>query len=181
MLVQRLTPRPLQRLNQGNTEFVRSQVIVRIIVRDTIWNRTRPRTHVQTQHTRDLISAQKASHKHNNKDLSHLGQLSPSGRVKYERYISSTKGTSHPPLVHPHTAWLWGRNSSGVYIPCIYLPDESYRRWLRSLLCLCDVSRALMNLVRWFFSLRRTPVYVWRASVGNKTNLSGLSCHYKFH
>ena len=35
----------------------------------TIWNRTRPRALVQNQHTMELISARKMSHKTNNKDL----------------------------------------------------------------------------------------------------------------
>ena len=37
--------------------------------------------------------------------------------------------------------------SGGVYVPCIYtcMPGESYRRRLGSLLCLCDVFRALIT------------------------------------
>ena len=38
----------------------------------SFWNRTRPRALVQNQHTRELISAQKTSHKQNNTDLSRL-------------------------------------------------------------------------------------------------------------
>ena len=45
----------------------------------------------QNQHTRELISAQKTSHKH--KDPCHLQQLSTGMRVS-TRYINSTKGTS---------------------------------------------------------------------------------------
>ena len=47
--------------------------------------------------------------------------------------------------------YLRGCISGGVYVPYIYMPGESYRRQLRSLLLyLCYVFRALMNsLVRW--------------------------------
>ena len=41
-------------------------------VRLSIWNRVRPRVHGQNQHARELIGHQKTSHKHNNKDLSHI-------------------------------------------------------------------------------------------------------------
>ena len=43
------------------------------------------------QHTRELISARKMSHKHNNKDLSRLGWLLTGMRVN-TRYIKSTRG-----------------------------------------------------------------------------------------
>ena len=46
-----------------------------------IWNRTQPRALVQNQHTRELISVRKKSHKHINKDLSHLQLLSPGMHV----------------------------------------------------------------------------------------------------
>ena len=36
---------------------------------DKIWNRMRPRVPVQNQQTKEVISTQKTSHKHNNKDL----------------------------------------------------------------------------------------------------------------
>ena len=59
----------------------------------------RPRTAIHIylagqrfQHTRELISAQKTSHKHNNKDVSRL-RLSP-GICVNTRYINSTRGTS---------------------------------------------------------------------------------------
>ena len=38
----------------------------------TVWRRTRPRALLQNQHTRELISAPKTSHKHSNIDLSRL-------------------------------------------------------------------------------------------------------------
>ena len=38
-------------------------------LRRPIWNRTRPRVLVQNQHTRELISAWKMSHRHHNKDI----------------------------------------------------------------------------------------------------------------
>jgi len=38
----------------------------------SVCNRMRPRALVQNQHARELISTQKTSHKHSNKDLSHL-------------------------------------------------------------------------------------------------------------
>ena len=48
---------------------------------------------VQNQHARELINAQKSSHKRNNKDRSCLRELSPGMRVN-ARYINSTRGTS---------------------------------------------------------------------------------------
>ena len=47
----------------------------------------------QNQHTRELISAQKTSHKHNHKDLCRLQKLSTGMQVS-TRYINSTRGTS---------------------------------------------------------------------------------------
>ena len=38
-----------------------------------------------------------------------------------------------------------------MYLVFSHMPGESYNRWLRSLLCLCDIFGALMNsLVCWF-------------------------------
>ena len=45
------------------------------------------------QHTREITSVQKTSHKHNNKDLSYLRYLSPVTRVN-TKYINSTRVTS---------------------------------------------------------------------------------------
>ena len=53
------------------------------------------------------------------------------------RYINSTRGTPR------------GRNSGGVYVPCIYM--HAWRE-LSLLLCLYDVFRAIINsLVCWFY------------------------------
>ena len=51
------------------------------------------RVEMKTQHTRELISARKTSHKYNNKDLRRLQYLSPGMRVN-TRYINSTRATS---------------------------------------------------------------------------------------
>ena len=48
---------------------------------------------ILNQHTREIISAPKMSHKHDKKDLSRLRSLSPGVRVN-SRYINSTTGTS---------------------------------------------------------------------------------------
>ena len=49
--------------------------------------------HSCSQHARELITAWKTSHKHNNKDLSRLWQLSPGMHVN-TRDMNSTRGTS---------------------------------------------------------------------------------------
>ena len=49
---------------------------------------------VKNQHTKELISTRKTSHKHSNKDLSHLQQPSP-GMQAHTRYMNSTRGTSN--------------------------------------------------------------------------------------
>ena len=77
-----------------------------------------PRALVQNQHTRELISAQKTSHKHNNKDPSRL------------------KGASFFEDVHL---------VEFMRLVFTRMPGESYRRQLRSLLLgYCDVCRALI-------------------------------------
>ena len=111
----------------------------------------RPRTAIHIylagqrfQHTRELISAQMTSHKHNNKDVSRL-RLSPSICVN-TRYINSTRGTSSD------TQILRGTEDVPL-VEFMYLVftrmtiNESYgrRRLGSSLLCLCDVFRALIN------------------------------------
>ena len=63
------------------------------------------------KHTRELISARKTSHKHNNKDPSR----------------------EDLPMVE------------FMYLVFTRMQGESYRMRLRSLLCLCDVFRALIN------------------------------------
>ena len=60
---------------------------------DTVWNRKRPRSPLQNQQTRELISAWKSSHKHNNKDLSSIRWLSPGMQVN-KRCVNSTRSTS---------------------------------------------------------------------------------------
>ena len=103
----------------------------------------------QNQHARELISAGKTSHKHNSKDLSRL----PGTRVN-TRYINSIfEGvyvivfTHMPGETYTEDVPL----VAFVYLVCTRMPGESYRRLLGSLLCLCDVFRALINsLVCWF-------------------------------
>ena len=89
-------------------------------------------TKIQRQHTKELISTWKTSHKHNNKDLRCLQSLPPGMRVN-TRDINPTRGTFK-------------------YLVFIRMPRESYCGWLRSLLlCLYDIFCALINsLVYWF-------------------------------
>ena len=54
-------------------------------------------TSLHLLHTRGLICAWKSSHKHSNKDLSHLQKRSP-GMCVNTSYINSTRGTSMFPL-----------------------------------------------------------------------------------
>ena len=90
-----------------------------------IWNRMQPRVLAQNQHTRELISTRKMSHKHINKTLT--------WHVCHEDV----------PLVE------------FMYLVFTRIPGESYRWWLGSLLLhLCDVFRVLINsLVCWFRSI----------------------------
>ena len=101
----------------------------------TIWNRTSPSVLVQNQHTRELINARNMSHKHNNKDPSLLRYLSPGVRV-------NTRYSEDVPLVE------------FMYVVFTRMPGETpHRRPLRSLLCLCDVFRVLINslcVVCWY-------------------------------
>ena len=70
-------------------------------------------TEIQRQHTRELISTWKTSHKHNNEDLRCLRSLSPGMRVN-TRDVNPTRGTF----------------KSLVFTR---MPGESYCGWLRSL------------------------------------------------
>ena len=90
-----------------------------------IWNRMMPKAPVQNQHTRELISVWKTSHKRNSKDLICLLLLTPGMRVN-TRHINCTRGTS----------------SSGVYVPCIY----SHARWRTA------GDLGLVAVVMWCFS-----------------------------
>ena len=73
-------------------------------------------TEIQRQHTRELISTWKTSHKHNNKDLRCLRSLSP-GMWVNTRDINPTRGT------YKHLVFT-------------RMPGESYCGWLRSLFVL---------------------------------------------
>ena len=81
-----------------------------------IWNRTRPRALVQNQQTRELISARKTSHRHSNKDLIRLRELSP-GRGTSSK-INMTKRQYINRCV-------WWCTSGGVSVRCIY----THARW----------------------------------------------------
>ena len=63
----------------------------------SVWNSIHENAHFITslmnQHTRELISAWKTSHKHNNKDPSHQRKFS-AGMWVNPRYTNSTTGTS---------------------------------------------------------------------------------------
>jgi len=92
----------------------------------TIWNRTRPRALVQNQHTMELISARKMSHKNK--------QQRPED-VPLVEFM-------HLVLTRPEDVPL----VEFMHLVLTRMPCESYRRRLRSLLlCLCDVFRALFN------------------------------------
>ena len=75
----------------------------------------------QNQNTKELISPRKMSHKHNNKDLSRLRQLSPGMRVQTQ-YINATRGTSRgrsPVKMRNHSKFMllsWSHVQSCVYI-----------------------------------------------------------------
>ena len=99
-----------------------------------IWNRARPRGLVQNQHTRELISARKTSHKHNNTDLSRLRRLS-SGMHINTRYINSTSGT--PSAINSTRGTPSAINSTrgtSPYLVFTRMPGESYRRLYSCLL-----------------------------------------------
>ena len=122
-----------------------------VFIRTNLLNkrdRMRPRAHMQNQHRRELITAQKMSHKHKTKDPSRLRWLSPGMWVNI-RYTNSTSGKSS--FVRKYM------RSSVPLVEFMYLaftgmPGQSYCRRLGSLLlCLCDVFWALINsLVFWF-------------------------------
>ena len=96
---------------------------------------------VKNQRTRELISVQKTSHKHNHKDLCQLWYLSPGMRgctcggvyvpCTYQRmylwwslctlYISEDV----PVVEFMSLVCIRGCTSGGVYVPCIY----SHARW----------------------------------------------------
>ena len=61
---------------------------------------------VQNQQTRQLINAQKISHKYNSKDLSRLQQVSPGLRVN-TRYINIYRGHPLVKFIHVCTLYLF--------------------------------------------------------------------------
>ena len=67
-------------------------------------------TVVQNQHTRDLISIWKTSHKHNNKDLSHLAR----------GWILRTRGTFYEVFV---VVFVWHLLNAN-YLPCVLILYE---------------------------------------------------------
>ena len=111
-------------------------------------------TEIQRQHTWELISAWKTSHKHNNKDLRCLPSLSPGMRVN-TRDINPTRGTFK-------------------HLVFTRMPGESYCGWLRSLLlCLYDIFCALINsLVYWFCTYMLWVLHCFRLWILEWKNIS---------
>ena len=100
----------------------------------------------QNQHTRELITAQKTSPKHNNKDPSPLRYLSPGMHVN-TRYVNSTRGTSSKRRTFGGVMYLVFESATGgIYVPCIYV----HARWpllqVTPLLCLCGIFQVLREL-----------------------------------
>ena len=73
---------------------------------------------------REVISAWKTSHQHNNTDPNRLPLLSPGIRVN-ARYINSSLRTYLLwSLCTLYFTRIWGCTSGGVYVPCILLAFE---------------------------------------------------------
>ena len=120
-------------------------VCVCVCVKITIWNRMRPCALVKNQHTRELISTWKNSHKHSNKDPP--PPQSPT--------VTLTWHANRYKVHKLHQRYIWWSLCTLHLLSCIYLvftcmPGESCHRRLRSLLGSCEVFQALTNsLVCW--------------------------------
>ena len=123
-----------------------TRACVCVCVKVTIWNRMRPSALVKNQHTRELISTWKNSHKHSNKDPPPPPQ-SPT--------VTLTWHANRYKVHKLHQRYIWWSLCTLYLLSCIYLvftcmPGESCHRQLRSLLGLCEVFQALTNsLVCW--------------------------------
>ena len=94
---------------------------------------------MQNQHTRELISARKTSHKHNNKDLSRLREVRQAEVHPQNEAVPLV--FEAVPLVFEDVPLV-----EVMYLVFARMPCESYRSRLGSLLlCLCDVFGALIN------------------------------------
>ena len=113
----------------------------------TIWNRKRPRTPVQHQQTRELISAWKTSHINTTTKtcVSYINShLACDYKYKVHKLHQLTVGVKHhvylltPPDV---CCCFLSKRMESMYLVVTHMPGENYHRWLRSfLLCLCVTS-----------------------------------------
>ena len=112
----------------------------------TIWHSVRPRTLVQNQQTREVISAQKTSHKHNNKNMS---------PTVTRTWHVSRYWWSYVPCVYSHARWelplatrilvavfVW-HLSSADELPCVLTLQKQLR-----LFCFSASSSSLYHKIK---------------------------------